>query len=125
MTTSTTLSTYEWWAARRWRYNLGLIIAGPAAYIAYGIMYKAFEDRFPDAEITVFTLIFQAIGYLFMIGVANILYFLGPICEKVVAPNDPDRFRRRLFAVGFWFSFALPFVLPAFVLAYALLRPPP
>ena len=126
MTSAITISTTEWWATRRWRYNLGLVISGLVAFIAYAIIFWTFEERFgPDTEITVFTIIFQGIGYMLMIGLANLFYFLGPFCEQMVAPNDLDRFRRRLFALGFWFSCALPFSVPVLVLAQALFSPVP
>lgn len=80
MTSATTISTYEWWAARRWHYNLGLVISGLLAFIAYAFIYWNFKERFgPDTEITIFTTIFQGIGYLLMIGIANLFYHLGPV----------------------------------------------
>jgi hypothetical protein len=63
----------QWWASRRLRYNKGLVIAGLLAFLLYAILDSLLIED--DFEITLFTIAFQGIGYLFMIGVANI--FLG------------------------------------------------
>jgi len=65
-----------------------------------------------DFEVTVFTIFFQGIGYLFMIGVANVCYFLGPFSERVIRPSDPQRYRLACYRLGFWFSVLLPFSIP-------------
>jgi hypothetical protein len=73
-------SAKSWWEQRRLRYNIGLAVAGLLAFICY----VAAVDRgisagaMPGAEITLFTTAFQAIGYLFIMGVANVCYFAGP-----------------------------------------------
>lgn len=105
------LSSSAWWSARRLRYNAGLFVAGILAFIAYAVVGTLLP---PDAEfeITVFTTLFQGIGYLFMIGVANLCYSLGPWSEQIVEPQDPERYRRICFALGFWFSVLLPFSIP-------------
>ena len=78
----------------------------------------------PDAdfEVTLFTTLFQGIGYLFMIAVANVCYRLGPWSERVLRPRDPERFRRICFRLGFWFSVLLPFSIPALLAASAFSR---
>ncbi len=48
-----------------------------------------FSDRIPDAKIIVFTVLFQGIGYLFFIGIANIFYFLGSISENLTYNTRP------------------------------------
>ena len=52
-----------------------------------------------------------------MIGIANACYFLGPFSERVIHPADPERYRRNLYRLGFWFSVLLPFSLPALLVA--------
>lgn len=102
-------STFSWWEARRIRYNIGLIIAGITAFICY-VGAEAVLDT--GAEITVVWVIFDAFGYLFMMLIANICYFLGPVAEKLLRPKDVDRFRKVAYGLGFWFSCALPFSIP-------------
>ncbi len=113
-------STYQWWAARRGRYNQGLIVAGVLAFLAYGTILELFGSRLePDTEIT----IFQAGAGVVMIGIANIFYFLGPMCEVVTEPANIEQFRQRLFALGFWFSCGFPFLVPFLTLIRALFFP--
>ena len=78
----------------------------------------------PDVEyeVTIFTVLFQGIGYLFMIAVANVFYGLGPWSERVLHPRDPERYRRICFRLGFWFSVLLPFTIPALLAASAFNR---
>jgi len=107
----------RWWGRRRLRCNIGLIVAGGLAFACY----VAIVDRrigngsMPDAEITLFTTAFQGIGYLFMMGIANLCYFAGPLSEGVVKPKNVLRYRRVMFWTGFCFSVLLPFSIPALV----------
>lgn len=102
-----------WWSKRRLRYNIGLVIAGVTAFILYVILgsylIAPYDDEF---EITLFTIFFQGVGYLFMIGVANLLYNLGYLVDSKFNPNSSDAFRQRLYNLGYWFSFCLPFLVP-------------
>jgi hypothetical protein len=108
---------WNWWEQRRLRYNIALVVAGLLAFVCY----VAVVDRgistgaMPGAEITIFTTVFQAIGYVFMIAVANICYLAGPFSESVIKPTNLDRYRRVTFHLGFWFSVLLPFSIPVIV----------
>jgi hypothetical protein len=75
--------------------------------------FEFFRDRLPqEAEITLFTIAGQAIGFLVMVGLANAFYCLGPFAEIVLKPRDVARFRHRQFRAGLWFSMALPLSVP-------------
>ena len=105
-----------WWARRRLKYNAGLVIAGISAFILYAILGSlliAPHDK--DFEITLFTISFQGIGYLFMMGVANLFYGLGAYVDRNCNKTNDEQFRRRLFNLGYWFSFALPFLIPLLI----------
>ena len=95
----------NWWETNRPRYNIGLIISGCIAYFIFFVLegYK---------NCTLFTLIFQGIGSLFIIGIANLFYFLGLFTDKIFNKKDSIVFRKRLFNLGFGFSILLPFILP-------------
>ncbi len=66
----------------------------------------------PDFEITAFTTLFQGIGYLFAIGLANLAYCAGPVLETIIPAERIAIYRRISFWLGFWFSVALPFCVP-------------
>lgn len=116
-------SPSAWWGARRLRYNIGLVVAGIVAFIAYVIVGSTLVPPDANFEITVFTTLFQGIGYLVMIGIANVFYFLGPVSERIISPRDPDRYRRICFGLGFWFSVLLPLCIPALLATLALFYP--
>jgi hypothetical protein len=63
----------HWWAKKRIKYNIGLIIAGFTTFLTYavlgGILIAPYDNEF---EVTLFTMFFQGIGYLFMMVVANL-----------------------------------------------------
>lgn len=108
------LSAQEWWARKRFTYNVGLTVAGVGAFVCclfVGIGLIAPYD--PEFEITIFTIAVQGFGYLMMMGVANLLYSLGYWADARYNQADDAQFRRRLFRVGFWFSCGLPFLIPA------------
>src|SRR5947209_2218814 len=88
------LSASQWWEARRLRYNVGLVLAGVLAFIAYIIVLHIFSDRIPGAEITLFTILFQGIGYMCFMVAANIFYFLGALSERLPHLHDLESYRR-------------------------------
>ncbi len=106
----------SWWESHRLKYNIGLIIAGVLAFVFYTIVFETKVPFSPENEITLFTTLFQGIGYLIMMGIANFFYFLGPISEKIFNTNNVDKFRKVTFNLGFWFTFILPFSIPVMLL---------
>ena len=113
----------KWWEARRQNYNFGLIIAGIGAFICYAIVGIIFIMPYDsEFEITLYTIFFQGIGYLVVIGVANLFYSLGYWADsKFNTANDP-KFRIRLFNAGYWFSVGLPFLIPITMMIQYLLE---
>ena len=113
---NTNLTSKQWWAKRRAKFNAGLIIAGISAFFAYAILGEfliaPYDNNF---EVTLFTIIFQGIGYLFMMLIANIFYNLGPYIDKHYNKTNSDQYRQRLFNLGFWFSVSLPFLIPLLI----------
>jgi hypothetical protein len=110
-------SSKQWWGVRRLSYNLALALAGIVAFIAYVALAWGFEERFNQLEITQFTVIFQAFGYLIFMAIANVFYFLGPLSEGVLKPSDPYSYRTLTYRLGLCFSVALPLLVPG-VLVY-------
>ncbi len=103
-----------WWEARRFRYNVGLLVAGPVAFVAYAAVVDwCISIKAPgEFEITIFTTLFQAVGYLVAMVIANVCYFLGAYSEQIMRPKNVGRYRLRTFGLGFWFSVLLPFIVP-------------
>jgi hypothetical protein len=121
--------SFLWWERRRLRYNIGLVVAGGLAFAAYVLVIIHFQDVI-DApapsqadEFSGFTLVFQGFGYLFMMFVANICFFLGPLSEWLLHPRNVGRYRRIAFRLGFWCSVALPFGIPTFLFLVAAFYP--
>jgi hypothetical protein len=121
--TDTTTSSRAWWSARRLRYNVALVVVGCLAFISYAAVGSPLLSNETEFEITVFTTLVQGVGYLFMMGLANIFYFLGPLSERFVRPSDPERYRRICFRLGFWFSVLLPFTIPSYLAISAVVHP--
>jgi len=118
------VSKDEWWNRRRLRYNIGLVIAGILAFGCYAMVIDLGGDRCdPDAEITVFTTLFQGVGYLFMMLIANLCYGLGPMLESRIQPINIEKYRRIAFGSGFCFSVLLPFSIPVVLACLCLIRP--
>ena len=107
----------EWWRSRRKKYNSGLVVAGLLAFVCYVIIGANFIMPFDDQfEITLLTTVFQGVGYLIMIGIANLFYNLGYWADLKYNEKDSVTFRTRLFNIGYWFSFGLPFLIPIMLL---------
>ena len=117
-------NAWQWWAGRRRLYNFGLVIAGILAFVCYATVLFRFESRIRGADFDGITTLAQGIAYLVMMGVANICFFIGPISELIVRPNDIPRYRSVTFAFGFWFSVLLPFIIPVMLLTLVITQPP-
>ncbi|UFS61788.1 hypothetical protein LOH54_08970 [Sulfurimonas sp. HSL-3221] len=111
-----TIGTWNWWRSKRRDYNRWLVFAGLSAFMAYALLIFSFPKVIPDAEVTAFTILFQGVGYLIAIALANVFFFLGPISERLLKPVDPEHFRKITYGIGKWLSVALPFSIPAIVL---------
>ncbi len=90
------LSAWEWWASRRFRYNAGLVLAGILAFCCYTavVFWGGSTGALPDAEINILTIGAQGLGYLFMMGIANLCYGIGPYLEEWIQPARIERYRR-------------------------------
>ena len=117
------LSSKQWWEKRRTRFNVGLIVAGFFSFVLYVILgatlIMPYDEEF---EITLFTTVFQGFGYLFMMLIANMFYNLGYYVDKNYNKTNSITFRKRLFNCGFWFSFALPFIIPFLIVIQYLVE---
>ena len=117
-------SPQEWWASKRIKYNVGLVVAGICAFICYCFVFDLVAHKLgPEADITLFTTMFQGFGYLVMMVIANICYNVGPFIEKHLKPKDIVRYRKTAFSLGFWCSVALPFSIPILVFVKVVLSP--
>lgn len=101
-------SPARWWRSKRIQYNKGLLWAGLVAFALYCVLGPIFIAPHEEFEETLVEIIFQGVGYLIMMGIANLFYTLGWLSDVTVNRRNSQRFRERLFAVGFWFSVALP-----------------
>jgi hypothetical protein len=113
--TTDEISGREWWAARRLRYNIALVVAGIAAFATYAAVLGTRCASDPDAEITAFTIAFQSFGYMLAMAVANVAFNLGRWSETLVRPVNIAGYRTWTWRLGLGFSVALPFTIPALV----------
>jgi len=104
----------EWWAKRRLRYNIGLLVAGFGALILFLIIGSPPHKFSPDDD--GINIVLQGPAYLFMIGIANVFYYLGYYVDSKYNKDNTDSFRKKLYNLGFWFSVGLPFLLPLLLL---------
>ena len=93
----------------RFRYNLILILSAVVSGMGLITLWALFDRRLPCLEITGFTLVISAMLFALALGLANVLYYLGPLAEVLCRPTDGLRFRSRLFALGTSFSVLLIF----------------
>src|SRR6185437_8305019 len=112
----------KWWLQRRLKYNKGLVISGFIAFTIYCVLGEIIIARYEEFEETIFEMAFQGVGYVIMMCVANIFYTLGWIADSSFNKNNSQRFRERLFALGYWFSSSLPILLILSVMARFLIR---
>ena len=120
ITNDLNFSAWQWWERRRLRYNVGLLIAGISAFVLYLVVCFAFSSKLPmEIDVTIFTILFQAVGYFFYILVANIFYCLGALSEGLPRMRSLESYRETAFTFGFWLSVTLPFLEPLLLANYA------
>lgn len=98
-----------WWSSRRPLFNRILLSAGPISFLTLLVVGWIFESRLPCLEITLPSIIFGGILFAFFLGMANVLYSLGPITESLIAPVNSSWFRTSAFAVGTFLCVVLLF----------------
>lgn len=114
----------RWWESRRLRYNLALAGAGWAAYAAFWLVLIGFgHAETVDIQLAVRMTIVLGVGFLVVMGVANVLYLLGVVVESLARPEDATGFRETFWNLGFYGSIALPFLFPLAFWALQLLGP--
>ncbi|MDP9082012.1 MAG: hypothetical protein M3O71_31745 [Bacteroidota bacterium] len=121
MNTDALTKPSQWWLYKRIEYNKGLVIAGIIAFALYCVLGPIIIAPHEEFEETIFEIAFQGFAYLIMICVANVFYTLGWIVDTSFNKNNSLLFRKRLFAIGYWFSFALPILLILSVIARFLI----
>src|SRR5215469_5143744 len=105
--------TWAWWQARRLRYNITLAAGGWIAYFLIVALNYAFgHPVWRDSRNALGITLYLGVGYLIIMGVANVFYLLGPAVEAWVKPRDVDRYRRNAFAMGNWGSLIVPLSCP-------------
>jgi hypothetical protein len=108
--------TEAWWGKRRRAYNLALVVAGVVAFATYLLVLPMAAKVAEDTEVTIFSIAFQALGYLVAMALANLCYQLGPWSERRFKPANVASFRRWVWGIGVAFSTALPFSIPVLLL---------
>jgi hypothetical protein len=116
---------HGWWEARRGRYLASLVASSIASFLVYCAVVELCGRTHAgvDVEITLFSLAGQAMAFAVALAIANACYGLGAVVERRMKPRDGETFRRRLYALGFVFSVALPWAIPA-SLAVECIRAP-
>jgi hypothetical protein len=105
--------TWDWWQARRLRYNLTLAAGGWVAYgTAAALNYAFGHSLWKDWREALGGTIFLGAGFLVVMGLANVCYLLGPAIEAWLKPADVGRYRKTAFSMGLWGSLAVPALFP-------------
>lgn len=103
----------DWWSKKRALYNVGIFISGIVSFILYCFVgYVFIYPMDEEFEITLFTIFFQGIGYIFFIIIANLFYNLGHILDIRLNENNSESYRNNLFKIGFIATIAVPFSIP-------------
>jgi len=107
----------EWWETRRNKYNTGLIISGIVSFILYIVLGSFLIAPYDyEFEITIFSMIFQGFFFLITILIANLFYNLGAFTDKHYNKKNDEKFRQRIYNLGYWFSVGLPLLIPIIII---------
>ena len=108
----------EWWRKNRKKYNIALIVSGFLGFISYCIVGAVLIPA-PYFEVTIFTLLFQGIGYLIMMGIANILYSLSMYVDLYLNKMEEDNLCHKIIYYGYFIiSCLLPFSISILLIIF-------
>ena len=112
---------FEWWEARRSRFNRGLALAGMAAMMLYYVLqYHEFKwYRFSEFQFNWLFFCFQLAAYMVYMGLANLIYNLGLILESMWPPVGLPAFRLKLFGWLYGVGVGVPVVLVVYLILAA------
>lgn len=102
------------WKSNWWKYNLALVLSGFLAFLCYCFVGSIYIPA-PCFEVTIFTMFFQGIAYLIMMGIANLVY---AFCMNHDVHNsyDTNSISHKILFYGiFIVSCALPFMVPLMI----------
>jgi hypothetical protein len=109
---------WDWWQARRLRYNLTLAGGGWACYgLAVALNYAFGHPVWRNWRGGLGMTIFLGTVFLVVMGIANVCYLLGPAVEHWMQPAEVGRYRRTAFSMGLWGSLGVPALFPLVQLA--------
>ena len=109
---------WTWWQGKRLRYNLPLAAAGWLAYgVAVAQSFVLAKPMWLSPGGAFSMTLFLGVGYLILMGFANVIFLLGPALEGAVRPDAVAGYRRVAFGAILWGSAALAFAMPATHLA--------
>ena len=113
----------KWWSKRRYNYNMVLVLAGIGAFFLYAILGSILIAPYDlSFEITLFTIAFQGVGYLFLIFFANLCYGLGHYLDCNYNKDKSEEYRRKLYKQGVIFSICIPMLVPFMVVLQFLFK---
>lgn len=108
----------EWWQKNRKKYNIALIVSGFLGFISYCIVGGVLIPA-PYFEVTIFTMLFQGIGYLIMMGIANILYSLLMHVDLSLNKMEEDNLCHKIIYYGYFIiSCLLPFSISILLIIF-------
>ena len=112
------LKIRDWWQKNRKTYNTALVIVGILGFISYCIVGTILIPS-PYFEISIFGVFFQGIGYLIMMGVANLLYTATMRMDITLNKAGTNNLYHKVIYYGYFtISCLLPFSMTILLICY-------
>ena len=96
----------RWWSAKRIQFNIVMIFAALLAEALYLFVFAVFPEELAEIDLTLFTVFFQGVLFLFALALANLCFSLGPLVERRLA-GENAALRKCLYVAGTAFSLLL------------------
>src|ERR1700712_670198 len=104
----------RWWSRRRLQYNRGLLLSIVIAIALYFVLGQQMIEGF---EINLHAVLVKLAYGLVFILIANIFYIFAAMIDTRMNWGGIERVSQILWSIVFWFSIAVPFVMPGLILA--------
>jgi len=105
-------SRKDWWREHKVKHTKGLVISGITSFICFAIIICFFIVPFAGFIATLTTIFFLSIIYFIAMFIFNLLYKLGHLADYLFNKSNNEKIRIILFNLIYWFSVALPFLIP-------------
>jgi hypothetical protein len=104
----------DWWNHNRLKYNKGLAVAGLISIVITALAFYLFDNSIQEG---LSVLIIAVPVYILYMAALNFIFLVSEFFDRRYNSNIDNNSRDFIFRYFYWFSLALPFLYPVFIIS--------